>query len=69
MTFTSVSMGQYVPADSPVHALDPRAKMLLLVEIMFAVFPSDGPASLTFCALALYGAVRVSGLSIGMLAR
>ena len=69
MTFASVSMGQYVPADSPVHALDPRAKMLLLVVIMFAVFPSDGAASLLFCAFVLYGAVRVSGLSVGMLAR
>ena len=62
-------MGQYVPADSPVHALDPRAKMLLLAEIMFAVFPAGDIASLSFCALALYGAVRVSGLSIAMLAR
>ena len=69
MTFASVSMGQYVPADSPVHALDPRAKMLLLAEIMFAVFPSGGGASLSFCALALYGAVRFSGLSLAMLAR
>ena len=69
MTFASVSMGQYVPADSPVHALDPRAKMFLLFVIMFAVFPSGGAGSLLFCALALYGAVRASGLSIGMLAR
>ena len=69
MTFASVSMGQYVPANSPVHALDPRAKMLILAEIMFTVFPSGSLASLSICALALYGAVRLSGLSIGMLAR
>ena len=69
MAFASVSMGQYVPVDSPVHAIDPRAKMLLLVEIMFAVFSSDDLASLSFCALALFGAVRISGLSFVMLAR
>ena len=69
MTFTSVSMGQYVPVDSFVHALDPRAKMLLLAEIMFVVFPSGDAASLSFCSLALYGAVRISGLSLLMLAR
>jgi len=62
-------MGQYVPADSPVHALDPRAKMLLLAEIMFAVFPSGDMVSLSFCALALYGTLKVSRLSPAMLAR
>jgi energy-coupling factor transport system permease protein len=62
-------MGQYVPADSPVHALDPRAKLLLLTVIMFAVFPSGDLASLSLCAAALYGAVRLSGLSLSMLAR
>jgi len=43
--------------------------MLLLAEIMFVVFPSRNLASLLFCALALYGAVRVSGLSFAMMAR
>jgi energy-coupling factor transport system permease protein len=62
-------MGQYVPADSLVHALDPRAKLLLVAVIMFAVFPSGDMMSLSFCALALYCAVRASGLSLGILAR
>jgi len=62
-------MGQYIPADSPVHSLDPRAKMLLLTEIMFVVFPSSDLPSLIFCALALYGAVKISGLTLLLLAR
>jgi len=62
-------MGQYVPVDSPVHSLDSRAKMLMLVVVMVAVFPSGDLLSLSFCALALYGIVRLSGLSLFMLAR
>lgn len=62
-------MGQYVPIDSPVHGLDPRAKLLSLVMVMFVVFPSNDLLSLLFCALALCGAIRASGLSIAMLAR
>ena len=69
MAFSSITMGQYVPADSPVHALDPRAKMLLLAVIMCAVFPSGDAVSLLLCALALCGTIKISGLSISMLAR
>jgi len=43
--------------------------MLLLAAIMFAVFPSGDLASLSLCSLALYGAVKISGLSLFMLAR
>jgi len=62
-------MGQYVPVDSPVHALDSRAKMLMLAAVTFTVFPSRDLASLLFCSLALYGTVKISGLSLFMLAR
>jgi energy-coupling factor transport system permease protein len=62
-------MGQYVPIDSPVHALDPRAKLLSLTVIMVAVFPSDDLVSLACCAAALLGILEVSRLSLGMIVR
>ena len=67
MAFASVSMGQYVPIQSPVHSLDPRAKLFLLVAIMIAVFPSRDLGSLSLSALALWGLVRLSRLPFAML--
>jgi energy-coupling factor transport system permease protein len=59
-------MGQYVPAESFVHSLDPRAKLSLLAAIMVAVFPSSDVLSLSCCAAAFFGTVKISRLSLGM---
>ncbi|MDR3265586.1 MAG: energy-coupling factor transporter transmembrane protein EcfT, partial [Synergistaceae bacterium] len=69
MAFTSVAMGQYVPLNSPVHRLDPRAKLFLLIAIMCGVFPSNDPLSLSFSALALLGTVKLSRIPAGTLLR
>ena len=63
MSFSSLAMGQYVPLDSPVHRLDPRAKFLSLLLIMTAAFPARSLAAVGCCALALVGAIRLSRLS------
>jgi energy-coupling factor transport system permease protein len=62
-------MGQYVPLKSPVHQLDPRAKLFLLVAVLFAVFPSNDFPSLALCTLALFGTVKLARLPGGMLVR
>ena len=67
MAFASIPMGQYVPLQSPVHSLDPRAKLFLLVGIMAAIFPSNDPISLFFCVMALFGVIQLSGLSWRMI--
>lgn len=36
--FDKIALGQYIPAKSPVHALDPRAKIILTIAVMAAVF-------------------------------
>ena len=46
MQLSASPMGQYVPIDSPVHRLDPRAKLFMLVLLVSAVFVSDDPLSL-----------------------
>ncbi len=63
MYLSAMPMGQYVPLDSPVHRLDPRAKLLMLVLLVSAVFVSADPLSLGLCILALWGAVALSRLS------
>ena len=57
-----ISMGQYYPADSPVHRLDPRAKVLCALAGMVLVFFIRTPAQLAFgvvCSLAVLRASRV----------
>ena len=34
----NITLGQYYPADSAVHRLDPRMKILLLVAMIVAIF-------------------------------
>ncbi|MBQ1520995.1 MAG: energy-coupling factor transporter transmembrane protein EcfT [Clostridia bacterium] len=36
--FKDITLGQYFPVDSPVHRLDPRTKLILLVMYIVAVF-------------------------------
>jgi energy-coupling factor transport system permease protein len=62
-------MGQYVPVKSFVHSLDPRAKLLLLVVVLAAAFPTDDLPSLFRWALAFWGAARLAGLSLKMVLR
>ena len=34
----NITLGQYYPADSVVHRLDPRVKIVLLIAFVVAVF-------------------------------
>ncbi len=36
--FKDITLGQYFPVDSPVHRLDPRTKLVLLIMYIIAVF-------------------------------
>lgn len=48
-----VVLGAYVPADTPVHRLDPRVKALLLLAASVASFASPAPPGLAVAALGL----------------
>jgi len=37
-----VTLGQYFPGDTPIHRLDPRAKILALAGYIVALFVADG---------------------------
>jgi energy-coupling factor transport system permease protein len=58
----------YLDADSPVHRLDPRTKLLLLLESFVAavLFVKPGPLLALLLVLLLYGAV---GRALGNLRR
>lgn len=47
---TSISLGQYIPIESPIHALDPRAKLALITAALVFVFSSHNLPEFLFCA-------------------
>jgi len=38
MALSNITLGQYYPADSAVHKLDPRVKIVLLIAVIVAIF-------------------------------
>ena len=52
--------GQYVPGDSVVHRLEPRAKMGLVAAFMLMLFTVDGFAGLAAAGVVAAVAVRVA---------
>ena len=51
------AIAQYYPADSALHRLDPRAKVVAVSALAIALFTRD-----SFAALAVYGAAALAGL-------
>jgi energy-coupling factor transport system permease protein len=56
----SRSLGQFYPVASPVHALDPRAKILATSVLVVGLFLVDSTTGLLFVAAALVALVAVS---------
>ena len=59
-----VSFGQYFPAKSLIHRMDPRAKILLLVAMLVLVFCTFNYASLAITVLFTAVAVLMSGVPV-----
>ena len=57
-----VPFGQFVPGDSPVHRLDARVKIGVTVAFTLALFAVESWTGLAFAAVAVGGAVAVSGV-------
>jgi energy-coupling factor transport system permease protein len=55
-----VPFGQYVPGDSPVHRLDARVKLALVVAYTVVLFSSRDFAGLCAAALAAFAAVVIA---------
>lgn len=63
MYFTNITLGQYIPAGSFIHRLDPRAKLFSLLFIISAVFPAKNAISLGIWAGLLAVLVYASKIS------
>ncbi len=62
-----ITFDLYVPGDSPLHRLDPRVKLLLLVEGLAAAFLIHSPWAMAAGLLALLGLLRLNGIPLHLL--
>lgn len=58
----NITIGQYFPGDSPVHRLDPRAKILLTIVYIVAIFMCNSPAAFVLSALFLVFITKLSSI-------
>jgi len=64
-----VPFGQYVPGTSPVHRLDARVKLALVVAYVAVLFGADGWWGLIAALVAAIFAVAVSGVPVRLALR
>ncbi|MDY0340640.1 MAG: energy-coupling factor transporter transmembrane component T [Coriobacteriia bacterium] len=62
-----MALGQYHKADSVLHRMDPRFKMLIAVVYMLVIFIARDAVSLTLVLAFLAGAIALSGIPLRML--
>ena len=55
-----ITLGQYFPGKSPVHLLDPRCKLIMLVVYIVALFTASGPVSYGILLAFLLITIKIS---------
>ena len=59
-----ITLGQYFPGKSPVHLLDPRTKLILLVVYIVALFMASGAVSYLILFACLVAVINVSTIPL-----
>lgn len=68
-SFTNINIGRYYHRNSPVHGLDPRAKLLALAFFIVSVFLVKSPWGFLVVALFIMGVIFLSHLSPKLILR
>ena len=64
-----VTFGQYYPAKSVIHRLDPRTKLLALIAFIVLIFVSDNFYSLFACGLVIIISIAAARVPFGRVLR
>jgi len=64
-----ITLGQYFPGKSPVHRLDPRTKLLILVVYIVALFMAKSWLSYGLCFAFLASAIAISRIPLKSILR
>ena len=69
MALRDITLGQYFPGNSPVHNLDPRAKLVAMICYIAALFLGQWFVAYGVCLAVLVCVVAVSRVSVKALLR
>ncbi|MCQ4022139.1 MULTISPECIES: energy-coupling factor transporter transmembrane protein EcfT [unclassified Ruminococcus] len=61
-----ITLGQFLPGDSPVHRLDPRAKILLLIAVIVFIFITGNYISLALVGVFIIAVILFTKISLKM---
>ncbi|MDD4160666.1 MAG: hypothetical protein PHO18_06950, partial [Synergistaceae bacterium] len=64
-----MTLGQYMPADSYIHKLDPRCKLFITVLSMVLIFMSGSFPAMTMWGLLIFFLARISKIPAKALLR
>ena len=64
-----ITLGQYYPANSPIHALDPRPKIIATLLFIIELFIVDNFIGFAVCAAVLAAVIIVSKVPLGFIMR
>ena len=59
-----ITLGQFFPGNSPVHTLDPRTKLIMLVVYIVALFSAVSWVSYALCLVFLVVSIAVSRIPV-----
>jgi len=62
--FRNITIGQYIPASSPIHQLDPRIKILLVIIMIIFLFTINSFKSYLFFFLFISFVIFLSSISL-----
>ncbi len=64
-----ITLGQYFPGESILHKLDPRAKIILAVIYIVAIFTANSVSAFVLIVLFSVALMNVSGIPMGVFVR
>ena len=67
MALSNITLGQFYPADSVVHKLDPRVKIILLIAVIVAIFLAGNLVAFVPVILFLALATRLSKVPLRLM--
>ncbi|MBO5784351.1 MAG: energy-coupling factor transporter transmembrane protein EcfT [Clostridia bacterium] len=64
-----ITIGQYYPYDSPIHRLDPRLKLILVILLIVIIFVAQTPAAYLCAATFVAVAVALSHIPVKLIVK
>lgn len=58
--FREITLGQYYPADSKIHAMDPRVKLFGTLIFIITLFGCDNVFSFAIVIICMFGVIKMS---------